>query len=107
MSEITIRTKDKHGDHCSEVIEAEVIGPFAIHESRNHEDCWTLTHLGTGYTVVSDAPNALSCRIGAKHLMALKIDWSFTDPGAVKSWDADVTEAMHGVRKAIACGEFA
>lgn len=104
MSEITIQTKDEAGIRCSEVIDAEIVGPFAVHKSRNYEGCWTLTHLATGMTVVNDAPTAEACHTGAAMLMDLPIDWPNIDSKVVKTWDKELSNKVALIRFATSCG---
>jgi hypothetical protein len=78
--------------------EADMVGPFAIHSSRNFEDSWTLTHVPTGYSVINDAPHIQACRFAAMCLLELPIDWSFENPDDVKSWSEEVHKDVKHIR---------
>jgi hypothetical protein len=66
-------------------IDADVEGPFAIHETVPcYEDpCrWTLTHVPTGHLML-DCAHRSQCVAARAEWLVSDLDWSFSDPKAV------------------------
>lgn len=64
-------------------IDADVEGPFAIHQTIPTElESWTLTHVPTGYAVLTNELRLPLVAARAELLMG-GLDWSFTTPNGV------------------------
>lgn len=75
-------TIQRHGGHTDD-IDADVEGPFAIHETIPVSlGGWTLTHVPTGYVVIS-TDLELKCKAARADLLASDLDWTFTKPSDV------------------------
>ena len=80
---ITIRRKGSITDE----IEADVEGPFAIHETvftphTRDTGFWTLTHIPTGYVIVICEFRS-QCIAARAELLAAGGDWSSADPKVI------------------------
>ena len=69
------------------------VGSFLVHKKIRPSDLkWSVTHINTGYRVTS-SPEKHSAIVAAERLEEIA-DWSFDDPKAVKSWDAEIIEQV-------------
>jgi len=107
MSQVAIKVKGDDGLPKEMIIEAEVVGPFAIHESKNWMHCWTLTHIASGFAVETRGDDATACRTGAAMLQELPVDWDFIDPETVLAWDNETTDQIHTIRLGMRLGDLA
>lgn len=75
----------KHDEPTRDEIDADVEGPFAIHEQLPTQlGGFALTHVPTGYQVLW-TEHEVSCRAARAELLASALDWTFDDPKAVTS----------------------
>jgi len=102
---VRIVIRDQHGHPMSDVIDAEIVGPFAIHESRNYKDCYTLTHVNTGLSIVNDADSEDDCRAGASLLQGLPINWSALTFEEAQSIDEELMRRINSIRRVISVQE--
>lgn len=60
-------------------VNAEIIGPFGIHESIAPITGYTVTHLPSGFAAMQQIPTLDDARAVARDLIATRLDWTFTD----------------------------
>lgn len=78
MGDLTLPSAWKSGTSLV-LIRAEVLGPFAVHESRSIKG-WTLTQSSCGYAVVQGWPSMDSCKYLAQELLRGGLWSSWGDP---------------------------
>lgn len=82
---ITILRQSIMREPVRDEIDADVEGPFAIHEQLPVQlGGFALTHVPTGYQVLA-VQHEISARAARAELLASNLDWTFTDPKAVTS----------------------
>lgn len=93
MKTITISVPTKNpanGKLGREDVMAECHGPLCIHIGfGTNVGFHVIAHIVTGYSVLR-SPSKTRARIAIRKLLRLPVDWSFTDPNAVKGWPKDV-----------------
>lgn len=72
---------------------------FMIHDAIDYnEDCpLVLAHIGTGYKIAECADLAKAL-YACQEIANLALDWSFTDPLAVKSWPQETLALIGGIK---------
>lgn len=68
------------------MIEVALSHGFGVHRMIHDRTLWAVTHLPTRLVAVGDVKNARRAHMIACRLASLGLDWTFTDPTAVKSF---------------------
>jgi hypothetical protein len=101
MTMIKIAARSYLRGVATDEVDAEVIGELAFHRSigiHRWSEKYSITHVRTGFRCMG-ASSKKQARDAIKALLALPVDWAFTNPETVKGWHEKHGDALRDIRR--------